>query len=263
MAIIASIVFMVCCLSLILQDRVLPLLYRKRTVYYWQEMRGRSDFFIDVKQDKVWYRSGDLIFNLKTFDPIKKTIYGMTIYTFGPEFDLIQVTEAKEALYTTEGWRLLNGTVTLFEGKDQFPRTKSFEEKDLLITETPKDFQEIEKEVDGLRLKELYRYVEKTKKAGIDTKVHEVTLQYRLSLSFIPLVMTILAVPFAVRKRREGGMGADLAVGLAVTFVYWLFYSLSLSMGRNGTLPPVISAWLPSLIFASLAAYLLSRRKTA
>ncbi len=261
MAIVMSIVFMSCCLSLMVQDRILPPVFRKRTIYYWQEMKGRSDFYIDVKQAKVWYRSGDLIFNLKSFDHVKKAIYGMSVYTFDSEFDLVQVTEAKEALFTTEGWRLKNGTVTLFNPKDHFPLTQKFEEKDLLIAETPKDFQEIEKEVDGLRLKELYRYVEKTRKAGIDTKSHEVTLQYRISLSFIPIIMSLLAVPFAVGKRREGGLGLDLGIGLAVTFVYWLFYSLSLSMGRSGTLHPIVAAWLPSFFFAGLAVVLLTKRK--
>ena len=44
--------------------------------------------------------------------------------------------------------------------------------KEVVITETPKDFQEIEKEVETLRLKNLWRYIQRNQDAGIDT--HEV-----------------------------------------------------------------------------------------
>ena len=49
---------------------------------------------------------------------------------------------------------------------DTFPLTQRFGEKELIIAETPRDFQEIEKEVDGLRIKELSRYIDRTKQAG-------------------------------------------------------------------------------------------------
>jgi lipopolysaccharide export LptBFGC system permease protein LptF len=46
-----------------------------------------------------------------------------------------------------------------------------------------------------------------------------------------------------------------------VTFFYWLFYSVGLSLGTNGALPPWLAAWLPSAIFVALAAVLITRQK--
>lgn len=261
MGVILSVVFIICCISLVIQDRVLPPVYRKRTIFYWKEMKGRSDFYIDVKQDKIWYRSNDLILNLRTFDPIKKTIHGMSVYAFDQNFDVVEVLAAKQAVFDGSEWKLKDGLVTVFSDQEAFPMTKPFKERRLTISETPKDFQEIEKEVDGLRLKELYRYIDKTQRAGIDTKSFEVKFHYRISLSFTPLIMSFLAVPFSTRRRREGGIGRDLGIGLAFTFFYWLFYSMGLSLGKSGGLPPVLAAWLPSVIFGGLAAFLLTRRK--
>lgn len=257
-----SIVFIISCLVLISEDRVLPPTFKKRRLYYMHEMEKRPDFFLDFKQDKIWYRSQNLIFNLRRFDLVSKTIHGMTVYTFDEAFNLIQVIEAERAQFSDGGgWKLLEGTVTVFSKEDPFPLTNSFKEKKLLITETPKDFQEIEKEVDGLRLKELFRYVERSKAAGADTKAYEVKFHSRISLSFIPIVMCVLGVPFSVRGRREGGAVKDLGVCLAITFFYWLFYSVGLSLGTNGALPPWLAAWLPSTIFAALAVTLIARRR--
>lgn len=262
MAVILSLVFMVACFTLVLQDRILPLIYKKRTTFYWREMKKRPDFYLDVKQDKIWYRSKNLIYNLRSFDAKSRTIFGMAVYTFDDEFNLIQVVDAQKATFTPQGWKLANGTVTVFGREEQFPLTQKFSEKDLMINETPKDFQEIEKEVDGLRLKELWRYIVRTREAGTDTTSYEVKLHARMSLSFIPLVMCLLGVPFSIRNKREGGMGKDLALCLGTTFFYWLFYSISLSLGTNGDVVPWFAAWFPSAVFLILAFVLIARKES-
>ena len=260
-SVILSLVFMISCLSLVLQDQILPSFFRKATTFYWKEMKKKTDFFYDIKKDKIWYRTKNLIYNLRNFDSASKTIFGMSVYTFDENFNLVQMIDAERATYTPKGWKLMNGTVTLFPKDDPFPLTQKFEEKELVISESPKDFQEIEKEVDGLRLKELQRYIQKVKNAGADTKKYEVKLQSRISLSFIPLVMCFLAVPFSTGRRREGGLVKDLGLCMGLTFFYWLFYSIGLSLGTNGALPSWLGAWLPSAIFIALTVTLIARRQ--
>jgi len=261
MALLLALVVALCCVLLFMQDQLLPPVFKKRTNYYWRDMKKRTDFYVDIKQNKIWYRSKNLIYNLKAFDTQTQNIVGMTVYSFTPDFQLAQTVEAKSARFTPQGWKLLDGTVTEFAPDDPFPINQKFRELRLQIPETPKDFQEIEKEVDGLKMGELHRYIEQTSQAGLDTKAYLVKFHSRVSLSFIPLVMCILAVPFSVRGRREGGLAKDLGICLAVTFFYWLFYSIGLSLGTNGALPPVVAAWAPTLIFAAIALTLVSRQQ--
>ncbi len=260
MSVILSVVFMICCFMVFLQDRILPPVFRKQTVFYHRDMMGRSDFYIDIKQDKIWYRSANLIYNLRRFDPKSQKILGMSVYTFDDDFRLVQLLDAKEAVFNGKNWELMNGTVTIFSGEDWFPVSKGFERKTLMIEERPSDFQEIEKEVEGLRIKELYQYIQKTKETGVDTRHFEVKFHYRISLSFIPLIMCMLAVPFSVRRSREGGVVKDLGICLAITFFYWIFYSVGLSLGENGMLPPLVAGWAPSVVFGFLAVLLLTRK---
>jgi lipopolysaccharide export system permease protein len=186
----------------------------------------------------------------------------MAVYNFDENFNLVQVLDAKKAEFGTRGWKMMDGTVTVFSKEDQFPLTQHFTEKDLQIPETPKDFQEIDKQVDGLRLKELWQYIKHMQAAGADTKGDEVKFHSRISLSFIPLVMCILGVPFSLRGRRDEGAAKDLTLCLGVTFFYWLFYSIGLSLGTNGALPPWLAAWLPSLIFTGIAGGLLAKPRS-
>lgn len=260
-SLLLSLVLIICSGVLVLQDRILPHTYKKRTAYYWKEMKNKPDFYMDFKKDKIWYRSKNLIYNLRVFDTKANLIRGMSVYTFDENFNLIQIVDADHAEYSSSGWKLLDGTVTVFTRDHDYPMTQKFQEKFLIIPETPKDFQEIEKEVDGLRLKEIYRYIQRLKDAGANAKAVEVNFHSKISTSFIPIVMCLLAVPFSLRNRREGGFAKDLGLCLGVTFFYWLFYSIGLSLGSNGALPPWLAAWMPSFVFLVFASFLVLRKQ--
>lgn len=261
MTLIMGMVVILSCLLLVMNDRILPPVFRMKTDYKYVQMEKKMDFFLDFKRDKIWYRSKNMIYNLQRFDPQNKTIHGMSIYTFDEHFNLVQVVGAEKAEFSKKGWNLVNGTVAVFPRDDQFPLIQDFEKKKILIAETPRDFQEIEKEVDGLRIKELYVYLQRMKYAGADTKAYEVKFHSRMSQSFIPIVMCLLAVPFSLGKRREGGVAKDLMFCLFMTFVYWLSYSISLALGSKGTLPAWFAAWLSSVVFLALALFLIARKQ--
>jgi lipopolysaccharide export system permease protein len=257
--VLLPIVFVMCCISLVAQDRVLPIFHEKKSLYYWREIKKKQDFFLDVKQDKIWYRSNHLIYNLQTFDPKTDRILGIGVYEFTPQFDLIRVLQAETAVYNGRDWELSQGKATHFDPETGFPVVVPFKSQTLKIKETPRDFKVIEKEVDRLRIKDLIRFIERNKKSGIDSKSMEVKLHSRFSLSFIPLIMCLLALPFSVSRTREGRLGRDLTMAMVITFFYWLSYSICLSLGQNGMVTPVLAAWLPTMAFSVLAAVLLKR----
>jgi lipopolysaccharide export system permease protein len=222
-------------------------------------MQKKQDFYFDTKKDKVWYRSNQLIYNLKSFDTRTNTISGISIYSFDQDFKLRQMIEAEKGHYENNQWNLEKGTITVFTNEQPFPITQSFASRVLEIKETPKDFSEIEKEVDTLRLIELKKYIDRIKKVGADVKAYQVKFHSRISMSLTSLIMCVIGIPFSIRNRREGSLAKDLGLCLSFTFFYWVFYSIGLSLGTNGTLLPWIAAWLPNILFATIAVVLVSR----
>jgi LPS export ABC transporter permease LptG len=261
MSVLFPIVFVFSCLSLVMQDRILPAVNEKKSLFYWKEIKKRQDFYLDVKQEKIWYRSNRYIYHLRNFDPEHGRIIGIGVYEFDDSFNLKEELQAEEAVFKGGSWELRKGRKTIFNAKTGFPESENFASRGLMIKETPKDFKMIEKEVDRLRIKDLIRFIRSNRESGIDSKGLEVKLQSRFSLSFIPIIMFLLAIPFAVSRGREGRTGKDLVIAFAITFFYWLSYSISMSLGQNGALPPVAAAWTPSLIFGILALYLLRGMK--
>jgi lipopolysaccharide export LptBFGC system permease protein LptF len=52
----------------------------------------------------------------------------------------------------------------------------------------------------------------------------------------------------------RAAQGWLIAVGVAVGFVCWTFDGLVLAIGDLGLVPPALAAWMPLLVFASIAA---------
>lgn len=249
-------------LILVAENNILPSCFKRRTAYHQREMRGRADFDMDIKKEKIWYRSRNMIYNLKNFDTASNTIHGISIYIFNENFTLNRVISAEKAVPATKGWRLIEGTVSTFP-QDQnqiFPTIEVFSEKEVPIQESLKDFREIEKQAEGLTFKELIFYIKRLKTAGVDTKAYAVKLHFRISLCFIPIVMCLLGVPFSISSRREGGIARDLGLCLIITFFYWLFFSMGLSFGVKGVLSPSVAAWLPSCFFFPIAVVLIKKK---
>lgn len=257
-------IFIACCLTLVIYDRVVPPMARNKTLYYWHVIKNRPDFTMDIKTSKIWYRSKNYIYNLRAYNKKTATIQGIGIYFFDRNFKLAQHIEAQTAHYDEQAneWDLRDGMLTVFPESSSFPLSKHFAEKRLTLPETPKDFLEIEKQVETLRLKDLWTFIKRNREAGLDTKTYEVDLHSRMAVSFIPLIMGLLAVPYSVRPKREGGLGKDLAVCTGWIFSYWLLFSLSLSLGRSGALEPAVAVWVPCALFFAAAVFLVSKGRT-
>ena len=261
--VVLSLVFMLCCASFVITDRIVPPLAKMRAHFYRTEILKMPDLQTDIKQNKIWYRSRNLIYNLRTFDSSKNRISGISIYTFNENFDLIQQIEAQTADYVDNRWALSDGLITLFDEKTGHPMTRRFATQSMTLNESPKDFQEIEKEVETLRLKNLWRYIQRNKDAGIDTHSYEVVFWSKISLALVPLVMALLGIPFATQHHRHASLARDISYCFLIVLVYWLLFSSSLSIGKSGRIPPLWAAWGPNFLFFAFGLFMVLRTRRA
>lgn len=61
--------------------------------------------------------------------------------------------------------------------------------------------------------------------------------------------------------KRRGGMGMNLAIGIAVAFSYVFFDKIFGVLAEKTSFSPFIAVWTPNLFFGILAYYLLRNAK--
>jgi lipopolysaccharide export LptBFGC system permease protein LptF len=66
--------------------------------------------------------------------------------------------------------------------------------------------------------------------------------------------MVLIGVSFPVRRRMSGFVAT--AIGLVISLAYWFGYTMSLSIGYAGLLPPLAAAWLMPLLAGSAGIWL-------
>ena len=108
---------------------------------------------------------------------------------------------------------------------------------------------------------ELERYISDLKQSGFDTMRLRVQLNHKLAYPLITFIMAVLAIPFALSMGRRGGL-AGMAAAIGIAIFYWVVASAFEAMGNVNTMPPVMAAWTPDVLFGMAGAYLMLRTHT-
>lgn len=258
---IISLAVLISVASFVISDRLIPPSQRMRNYIRYVEIEKKPNLYYTVKTNKIWYRSKDLIYNIKTFDPKNQSVYGLTIYYFDPEWRLSQVTTAESASYDGDKWTLHDGLVTLFSEQGDFPLTQKFKNKVITLDESPADIEEMNNDQDIMSVRDLRRYIRKNREAGLDTTRFEVTYHEKFAFAFVSVVMVFLGIPFSVSRERSGGFALNIGLCLGLVFAYWILVSIGLSLGNHNTIPPLMAAWAPNAMMLGVAVYFLLRLK--
>ena len=128
------------------------------------------------------------------------------------------------------------------------------------IKEKPDDFLTEARKIEEISTRTLYRYLKRMKRAGEKVNKEDVEFNFRFSDSFIGLIVILLALPLSTRLRR-GGVMLGLGLGLLFSFLYWGMIQVTKAFGYIGALTPVMSAWLPNILFALVALFFWLRLK--
>jgi len=129
------------------------------------------------------------------------------------------------------------------------------------VDEPPNYFKKEVKQYSEMNFDELKAYIRELEQGGFDVVRLRVQLYKKLSFPLITLVMSILAVPFALSAGRQGALrGVATAMGIAV--VYWVTSGLFEAMGNVNQLPAALAAWSPDLIFALAGGYFILKVPT-
>jgi lipopolysaccharide export system permease protein len=109
---------------------------------------------------------------------------------------------------------------------------------------------------------ELKRYIRKLSGEGYDVTRYAADLHGKLAFSFVSLILVMIGVSFSVISERSAGRARSVGAGIIIGFSYWLVHAFALSLGRSGTIPPLLSAWTANILFCILAAILARRVQT-
>lgn len=204
--------------------------------------------------------SNDLYY-FRMYDPSTRRLVGLTRYEFADGMSrLTKHSYAEEATFLgSDGprgrWRVTQGWTREFDAQGEV-RTFTPLADEAQVFEPASHFGIEQPDPKFMRLADLQRYTERMIAGGYDMFAQRVWIARRFAFPFVTLIMTLIAVPFAVTIGRGGAM-AGIAVGIGLALVYWVSISLFAALGGGGLIAPALAAWAPNMLFGAGALYLL------
>ena len=119
----------------------------------------------------------------------------------------------------------------------------------------PMDLVYSDGQSETLTLTELHNYISKQEERGsVNVVQYEVEFHKRIATSFASFILTIMGVSLSARKRK-GGMGLYLGIGLALSFTYILLQTISATFAVNADTPAMLAAWMPNILYLFIAYF--------
>lgn len=126
---------------------------------------------------------------------------------------------------------------------------------DTIIKMEPQDFLIRKGQQETLTSPKLRDYIDRQKQRGFaNIKEFEVEYYKRGASAFAVFILTVIGASLSARKRKNG-MGVTLGFGLALSFTYILFQTVSATFAIQANFPPLIAVWIPNFLYAFIAIY--------
>jgi len=203
-----------------------------------------------------WSRDARSFLNIRGISPGGK-ITDIYIYEFDDEHQLRTTTHAKSASYDEGQW-ILHG-LTQSEITIKEIKTRSFERAQWDSLLSPALISLIVVNPLQLSIRDLYSYYQYLSDNGQDADRYELAFWSRLVMPLSIAVMMLLAVPFIFGPLRAVSIGQRIFIGFLVGLGFFLFNQGFNHIGIVYSIPPILSASLPSLSFLLLAVVMLRR----
>ena len=240
-------------LSLGLNMYVIPHSNRARTEFDEQYLKKNSG----PKEKNVHYQiaPGQFVY-VESLSNWNKTAYKFTLESVENN-QLVSKLSAESAQWDTtiKGWKLkryfLREYTSGLEDKVQYG-----EKLDTVIALTLDDFRFNENTVQTLNAPELNQLIATQQMRGDSNIMYaEIEKNTRMALPFSAIILTIMGVALSSKKRR-GGIGWNLGIGIALAFSYILFLRFSQMFVYTGLLPPSVALWIPNVLYTIITGVL-------
>jgi LPS export ABC transporter permease LptG/LPS export ABC transporter permease LptF len=229
-------------------------------------MRGGSPQTFDVLNRRWMVGTSDEIYHFGYFDPRQQQLRAVSVFEFDDGMTTLRRrVVAERAMYDPSGgrddlWHAEQGWTREFDEHGE-PRTfKAFAETQVAI-EPAAYFTTEAPDPAYMGYTQLRAYIGRLRQSGFNVIEQQVALERKISFPFVALIMTLIAVPFAVTTGRRGAM-YGIGIGIVLAISYWVTFSVFAALGTGGLLSPLLAAWAPNLLFGAGAVYLLLTVRT-
>ena len=234
-------------LMFFLGETLIPVSMTKANYIKYNVIR-KGHIYSSGKKD-IWIKSNNKFIHINFYDPVKKSVSGISVTSVRKNFDLAHRIDAKTAHYKNGKWILEDIIEQIHVENSMDYNVSTYDKKNITWDFKPDDLGAIFKKSEEMSFFELKNYVKKVEKEGYDARTYKVDLTAKIAFPFICIIMILTGAGTGMRSFAKNNIPGAIAIGVIIAFLYWAMYGFCLSLGYGAILPPFISAWITNLFF--------------
>ena len=210
---------------------------------------------------RQWLYDDGVIYHYHRFDPERRSLAGLSVFELDERpWSLARRTHAARAEHA-EAWEGRGVWSREFTAAPEGSSWREDAVRALPAVAAPAVFAAEQPDAELMSFRELEEHIGELRGRGFDVVELVVALHRKVSFPFVTVILTLIAVPFAVTTGPRGAL-YGVGVGIALAFTYWIVLSVFGALGSAGVLLPAAAAWAPNLIFGASAGYFLFTVRT-
>jgi lipopolysaccharide export system permease protein len=167
----------------------------------------------------------------------------------GQDADIVEIIDIDKAVWTGERWEVAGirrvGGLTADTAPPQWNTQLR-----------PEHFMRFANHPNELSLNALQEYVGNVAIGTRPQYFYDTWLHQKIAGPIVLALMPLLAAIAAFAHHRQGSAVLTIVWGITLGFLFIVIDNMILAMGQFGSLPPIVAAWLPLLLFLTLGLWI-------
>lgn len=248
--------------SFLLHDKIATKLFNKADEFFHIKIKHEeknTDFlnmlmYVSYNEDNLTY-----VFIEKYHKKLQK-IYSFLSLQFQPEEVIYQI-------YSPEGEKdnlvlKLNDCITREFSKNTITKEKLFKEYNYKLPIDIDDFQYdfSSVQLDKWNIKELKHAAKILTYKGESTSRIFTEISFRYAVSFLNFILVFISIYLGQTVQSQYGKLTSFVYTIAALVIYWILLSFCKTLGELNLVNPIISVWIPNILFFSAGMLLYFKR---
>ena len=238
-----------------------------------EQIRDENIILASDKQKKqtapiknlTFYGFKNRLYFIDSFNPRTYELEGITIIEQDSHQNPTEKINALSGKWIGIAWKFSQCQVNTFDPANinTTKKIKYYPEKLMDIKETPQDFLKQKLNLSTMNIHQLHDYIKRISNSGATKAIRErkVDLYQKIAFPFTTIAIVLVGMPLALLTgRRKAFTFTSLGIAIAAGFFFKVIEAVGLALGKDGALPPILSAGLAPLIFLGIGIYLIRTR---
>ncbi|MCX7025801.1 MAG: LptF/LptG family permease [Spirochaetes bacterium] len=202
------------------------------------------------------------IWHADYYDDSQSTLSGPSVVELDAKGRFLSRIEALRAVWEDGVWSFKNARIFSYDaatGEMRYRFESAFFRQDL--AELPESFRARKADMDELNAGEALDYVNSLKNSGLPFSGVMAEYHKRYSFSLTPFIVVLLSVGTAGRFRKNVLL-TSLLLSLLTATLYYVLQMVTMLLAKNGTLTPILGAYIPAAAFMGVGGFLIWTTRT-